>query len=55
LYLKAYGRIYRNCGAMTEGTTDETVDGMSPGKIEAIIDLIGQVPQHPERSTATTS
>src|SRR3954453_21979263 len=40
LYLRAYGRIYRNYGAMTEGTTGETVDGMSMGKIEAIIDLI---------------
>ena len=40
LYLKAYGRIYRNYGAMTKGTTNETVDGMSPEKIEAIINLI---------------
>jgi len=29
LYLRAYGRIYRNAGAMTEGITEETVDGMS--------------------------
>jgi hypothetical protein len=28
LYLTAYGKIYRNHGAMTKGTTDETVDGM---------------------------
>lgn len=28
LYLTAYGKIYRNHGAMTTGTTDETVDGM---------------------------
>jgi retron-type reverse transcriptase len=32
LYLLAYGRIYRNAGAMTPGATDETVDGMSLAK-----------------------
>src|SRR5438309_2665354 len=40
LYLRAYGRIYRNAGAMTKGTTDETVDGMSMGKIRSIIGLL---------------
>jgi len=40
LYLKAYGRIYRNDGAMTPGTTTETVDGMSMGKIAKIIGLL---------------
>jgi retron-type reverse transcriptase len=40
LYLRAYGRIYRNAGAMTKGTTDETVDGMSMGKIQKIIELL---------------
>ncbi len=29
LYLTAYGKIYRNAGAMTQGATEETVDGMS--------------------------
>ena len=29
LYLRAYGKIYRNHGTMTKGTTEETVDGMS--------------------------
>jgi group II intron reverse transcriptase/maturase len=38
LYLLAYGRIYHNKGAMTPGATEETVDGMSRVKIEAIID-----------------
>ena len=28
LFLRAYGKIYRNTGAMTKGTTAETVDGM---------------------------
>jgi group II intron reverse transcriptase/maturase len=40
LYLKAYGRIYRNNGAMTRGITDETVDGMSLEKIETIIEAL---------------
>jgi len=40
LYLKAYGKIYRNQGAMTPGTTEETVDGMSLDKIAGIIDLL---------------
>ena len=37
LYLQAYGKIYRNKGAMTHGVTDETPDGMSLAKIDAII------------------
>jgi retron-type reverse transcriptase len=37
LYLRAYGRIARNAGAMTPGTTEETVDGMRQEKITAII------------------
>jgi group II intron reverse transcriptase/maturase len=37
LYLLAYGRIYANKGAMTPGTTPETVDGMSMAKIGRII------------------
>lgn len=37
LYLKAYGKIYRNKGAMTHGVTEETPDGMSLEKIDAII------------------
>jgi group II intron reverse transcriptase/maturase len=40
LYLLAYGRIYSNKGAMTPGATGETVDGMSLGKIESIIDAL---------------
>src|SRR4030095_13031286 len=40
LYLMAYGRIYSNHGAMTPGTTAETVDGMSLGKIGRIIDAL---------------
>ena len=40
LYLRAYGKIYRNDGAMTPGVTAETVDGMSLRKIEAIIEAL---------------
>ena len=40
LYLKAYGKIYRNAGAMTKGATAETVDGMALSKIMAIIDAL---------------
>jgi retron-type reverse transcriptase len=40
LYLLAYGRIYSNDGAMTPGATQETVDGMSMGKVERIIDAM---------------
>jgi group II intron reverse transcriptase/maturase len=39
-YLQAYGKIYRNEGAMTPGTTPETVDGMSLTKIQDIIDAL---------------
>jgi group II intron reverse transcriptase/maturase len=40
LYLMAYGKIYRNAGAMTHGVTDETPDGMSLAKIDAIIEAL---------------
>lgn len=40
LYLQAYGKIYRNAGAMTHGVTDETPDGMSLEKIDAIIEAL---------------
>src|ERR1700676_2468692 len=40
LYLMAYGKIYRNKGALTHGVTDETPDGMSLKKIGAIIEAL---------------
>jgi retron-type reverse transcriptase len=40
LYLRAYAKLYPNQGAMTPGTTTETVDGMSLKKIEQLIDEI---------------
>lgn len=40
LYLRGYGRLYRNQGAMTTGATEETVDGMSRAKIAKTIALL---------------
>lgn len=40
LFLRAYGKISRNAGAMTKGTTSETVDGMSEEKIAGIVALL---------------
>jgi group II intron reverse transcriptase/maturase len=40
LYLMAYAKIYKNQGAMTPGTDDDTADGMSVARIEAIIDTL---------------
>ena len=40
LYLRAYGKIYRNDGAMTRGASAETADGMSLRKIQAIIEAL---------------
>lgn len=36
-YQACYGRLYHNDGAMTPGTTTETVDGMTAEKIKLII------------------
>jgi group II intron reverse transcriptase/maturase len=38
LYLRAYARLSTNNGAMTPGTTPETVDAMSLAKIATLID-----------------
>jgi len=42
LYLTAYGRIYRNAGAMTPGVTVETVDAMSLEKMRDIVQAVRQ-------------
>ncbi len=42
LYLAAYGKIYQNAGAMTQGITKETPDGMSLAKIDTIIRALRQ-------------
>jgi retron-type reverse transcriptase len=46
LYLMAYGRIYRNNGAMTQGVTPETADGMTINKITKIIQTLQQESYH---------
>ena len=46
LYLRAYGKLYTNKGAMTPGVTPETVDGMSLRKIETIIEDVRQERYH---------
>jgi group II intron reverse transcriptase/maturase len=40
LYLRAYGKLYANKGAMTPGATSETVDSMTLAKIDHIIELV---------------
>jgi group II intron reverse transcriptase/maturase len=42
LYLSAYGRIYRNAGAMTPGVTVETADGTSRDTFDTIIQALRQ-------------
>lgn len=53
LYLTAYGRMYRNQGALTKGTTEETVDGMSLDKIDTLIEVLrdGTFQWRPARRT----
>lgn len=40
LYLAAYAKIYRNAGALTPGTEQDTVDGMSLKRIHHLIDRL---------------
>jgi group II intron reverse transcriptase/maturase len=40
LFLLAYGRIAKNDGALTPGATNETADGMTLAKIDAIIEAL---------------
>jgi group II intron reverse transcriptase/maturase len=42
LYLRAYGRLARNRGALTPGSTPETADGMTAAKIGTIIAALRQ-------------
>lgn len=42
LYLRAYGRLYANAGALTPGTTKDTADGMSLEKIGRLIARVRQ-------------
>ena len=40
LFLQAYAKLYRNSGAMTPGPDDDTVDGMSRQRVQAIIEAL---------------
>jgi len=40
MYLIAYNKLYRNDGALTPGTENDTVDGMSVGRIQRIIEQL---------------
>jgi len=40
MYLQAYAKLSKNKGAMTPGSTEETVDGMSQEKMAKIIEAI---------------
>lgn len=40
LYLNAYDRLSKRKGALTQGTTDETIDGMSQRRIEGLIEKL---------------
>lgn len=40
LYLNAYDRLSKRKGALTKGTTDETIDGMSQRRIERLIEKL---------------
>ena len=40
MYLQAYAKLSKNKGAMTPGSTEETVDGMSQEKIAKIIEAL---------------
>lgn len=46
LYLRAYAKLNSNAGAMTPGSTKETVDGMSLEKINAIIETLRSEHSH---------
>ncbi len=38
--LRSYAKMSKNDGAMTPGTTEETVDGMSLNKIDQVIEAL---------------
>ncbi|MBZ0302409.1 MAG: hypothetical protein K8J31_21865 [Anaerolineae bacterium] len=40
LYLAGYAKIYRNAGALTPGTENDTVDGMSLKRIHSLIEAL---------------
>lgn len=53
LYLTAYSKIYANQGALTPGTENDTMDGMSRERINNLIELIRYEQFHPRPSRRT--
>jgi group II intron reverse transcriptase/maturase len=51
LFLAAYGKVYRNQGALTPGTENDTVDGMSLKRIHTLIEQLRyeRLPIRPSR------
>lgn len=54
LYLTAYGKIYSNQGALTPGTEDDTMDGMSLPRVRKLIELLRHERFQPRPSRRTT-
>lgn len=50
LFLTAYSNIYRNQGALTPGTADDTMDGMSKQHLTNLISLLRQEQFYPRPS-----
>lgn len=53
LYLTAYSKIYRNQGALTPGTEDDTMDGMSLQRIRNLMMLLRHERYHPRPNRRT--
>jgi group II intron reverse transcriptase/maturase len=53
LFLTAYSKIYCNQGALTPGTEDDTMDGMSVGRIRNLIELLRHEQFYPRPNRRT--
>lgn len=53
LFLTAYSKIYRNQGALTPGTEDDTMDGMSLARIHNLIELLRHEQYYPRPNRRT--
>ncbi|EFH85659.1 hypothetical protein [Ktedonobacter racemifer] len=48
LWVEAYSRIYANTGAVTKGINDNTLDGFSYERVEALINQLRNGTYHPK-------
>jgi group II intron reverse transcriptase/maturase len=53
-FLAAYNKLYRNQGALTPGTEDDTMDGMSIKRLNTLIDALRHERFYPRPSRRTT-